>query len=124
MGQSGYYRVNYPVEDWSALSALLARDPSALGPMDRANLLSDAFCLAESGHIGYKVALDMTHYLQQEEHLVPWDAVARKLEAMGSLLKLSPTFPLFKEYVVDLVSKQYERLGWLDNGTHIEKMNR
>ena len=124
MGQFGYYRVNYPAEGWSSLAALLARDPSALGPMDRASLLNDAFSLAESGHIGYTVPLDMTRYLEQEEHLVPWDTVYDKLVAMGSLLELSPTFPLFREYVVDLVSKHYERLGWLDDGTHAERMNR
>ena len=116
--------MNYPAQDWSALTALLVREPSALGPMDRANLLNDAFSLAESGHIGYTVPLDMTRYMEQEEHLVPWDTVYDKLVAMGSLLELSPTFPLFKKYVVDLVSKQYQRLGWLDNGTHTERMNR
>ena len=124
VGQFGYYRVNYPAKDWSALTTLLAREPSALGHVDRASLLNDAFSLAESGHISYTVPLDLTNYLEQEVHLVPWATVYDKLVAMGSLLEQSPTFPLFREYVVDLVSKNYERLGWQDNGTHIERLNR
>ena len=124
VGQFGYYRVNYPAEDWSALTTLLAREPSALGHMDRASLLNDAFSLAESGHISYTVPLDMTRNLEQEVHLVPWATIYDKLVAMGSLLELSPTFPLFREYVVDLVHKNYERLGWQDKGTHIERINR
>ena len=48
--------------------------------------------------------------------LVPWDTVCEQweLEAMGSLLERSPNF---QEYMVDLVSRNYERLGWQDNGT-------
>jgi glutamyl aminopeptidase len=124
VGQFGYYRVNYPAEGWSALADLLARDPSALGPMDRASLLNDAFSLAESGHIGYSVPLSMTRYLEQEQHLVPWDTVYDQLVGLGQLLQLTPAFPLFRAYVVELVGPHYDRLGWRDQGSHVERMNR
>ena len=44
-----------------------------LEPRDRAHLLNDAFSLAEAGLVSYRVPLDMTAYLAQETHLVPWD---------------------------------------------------
>jgi len=124
VGQYGYYRVNYPPEDWATLAKLLVREPTALAPMDRASLLNDAFSLAESGHIGYNVPLSMTEYLQQETHLVAWDTVFDQLASMGSLLEFTSTFPLFRRYVVDLVSPHYDRLGWRDDGSHVERMNR
>merc|ERR1719244_2251525 len=83
VGQFGYYRVNYPLADWASLASLLVLSPSALGPMDRASLLNDAFSLAESGQLSYSVPLDMTRYLEQETHLVPWDTVYDQLVALG-----------------------------------------
>lgn len=116
--------MNYPAEDWDRLADLLARDHSALGPMDRASLLNDAFSLAESGHIGYTVPLAMTRYLEQETHLVPWDTVYDKLVGMAVLLRRTPAYPKFRAYVVDLVAPHYARLGWRDDGSHTEKTNR
>ena len=72
VGQFGYYRVNYPGEDWAALANTLVEDPHSLPPMDRASLLSDAFSLAEAGMLGYEIPLSITAYLSQESHLVPW----------------------------------------------------
>lgn len=124
VGQFGYYRVNYPPEGWDSLADLLIKEPTTLGPMDRASLLNDAFSLAESGHIGYDTPLSMTRYLEKETHLVPWDTVYDKLVAMGGLLESSPSYPLFRSYVVDLVIPHYDRLGWRDEGSHIERTNR
>lgn len=39
---------------------------------DRSNLLHDAFKLASAGYIGYDLALNMTRYLVDESHYVPW----------------------------------------------------
>ena len=39
----GYYRVNYPAEDWDAFTSLLSSNPEALSASDRASLINDAF---------------------------------------------------------------------------------
>jgi len=124
VGQFGYYRVNYPPEEWDTLANLLIENPTTLDPMDRASLLNDAFSLAESGHIGYDIPLSMTRYLEKETHLVPWDTVYDKLMIMGGLLERTPSYPLYRSYVVDLVIPHYQRLGWIDEGSHLERTNR
>jgi len=124
VGQFGFYRVNYPAQEWENLARLLVDNPNALGPMDRASLLNDAFSLAESGHIGYNIPMEMTKYLAKEEHLVPWDTTYDKLVTMGKLLHKTSTYRLFRNYLVDLVSDHYDRLGWKDEGSHVQKMNR
>ena len=43
---------------------------------------------------------------------------------MGKLLKDSPSYSLFRNYVLNLVTDHYERLQWKDDGTHIEKLHR
>ena len=124
VGQFGYYRVNYSPSDWASLANLLVEDPESLGPMDRASLLSDAFSLAESGMLGYEVPLSMTAYLGQESHLVPWETIYNKLVNIGSLLENTEVYPAFRNYVVNLVSRHYQRLGWREDGTHLERLNR
>jgi len=124
VGQFGFYRVNYPAQDWENLAQLLVNNPDALGPMDRASLLNDAFSLAESGHIGYNVPMAMTKYLSKEKHLVPWDTTYDKLISMGKLLQKTSTYRLYRNYIVDIISDHYDRLGWEDEGSHVEKMNR
>merc|ERR1711879_805651 len=47
-----------------------------------------------------------------------------QMVVMGNLLEFTPTFPLFRAYVVDLVSPHYDQLGWRDDGSHVERMNR
>ena len=124
VGQFGFYRVNYPEAEWANLAQILMEDPNSLGPMDRASLLNDAFSLAEAGLIRYNIPLDMTAYLAQETHLVPWDTIYSSLRVMGSLLRNTASYRHYRKYIVDLVSAHYERLGWEDEGSHMDKINR
>ena len=124
VGQFGYYRVNYPSEQWTQLANLLVQQPQALGPMDRASLLNDAFALAEAGHLNYTTPLDMIAYLAQETHLVPWDTVYSSLNKLGVRLRNSLSFREYRQYIVHLVKDHYHRLGWEDEGSHTDKLNR
>ena len=124
VGQYGFYRVNYPDAEWASLARILMEDHTSLGPMDRASLLNDAFSLAEAGLIRYNIPLDMTAYLAQETHLVPWDTIYSSLRRLGSLLRQTASYRHYRKYIVDLVSDHYERLGWEDEGSHTDKINR
>lgn len=124
VGQFGFYRVNYPKEDWQTLADVLVSNPLAIEPLDRAHLINDAFSLAESGHIAYDIPLSMTKYLKKETHLVPWETVFEKLIRMSTKLRYTDAYPLLRKYLVELVSSHYESLGWKDEGTHLEKLNR
>ena len=44
---TGYYRVNYPAANWDALILQLQKDHLAFTAADRAQLINDAFSLAE-----------------------------------------------------------------------------
>lgn len=43
---TGFYRVNYPKENWDRLINILNTDHMVLSSTDRAQLLDDAFALA------------------------------------------------------------------------------
>ena len=74
--------------------------------------------------IRYNIPLDMTAYLAQETHLVPWDTIYSSLRSMGSLLRNTASYRHYRTYIQDLVSAHYERLGWEDEGSHTDKINR
>ena len=42
---TGFYRVNYPRENWDALIQKLIEDHNTFSALDRAQLISDAFAL-------------------------------------------------------------------------------
>lgn len=62
-----------------------------LSVLDRANLLNDAFSLAEAGELDYKFVLLMCKYLRQEYHSVPWEVASSKLRSIYSLLNSRET---------------------------------
>ena len=44
---TGYYRVNYPLDNWDAIIKALIKDLNTFSPADRAQLLNDAFSLSQ-----------------------------------------------------------------------------
>ena len=43
---TGFYRVNYPRENWDALTEALIKDHKTFSALDRAQLINDAFALS------------------------------------------------------------------------------
>ena len=80
---------------------------------DRANLLDDAFALAEAGLVGYDVPLGMVGYLKAEGHTVPWKAANRHLIILGARsaglplrkhLQVRSSFALLRSSFKDIVA--------------------
>ena len=51
-----------------------------------------------------------------EQSLIPWESAYDKINTMGRLLQNSPSYSLFRKYVLDLVKDHYERLKFIDEG--------
>ncbi|KAG7275826.1 hypothetical protein CRUP_016766 [Coryphaenoides rupestris] len=76
---SGYFRVNYDLENWERLLTLLHTDHQAIPIINRAQLMDDAFNLARAKVINTTLALRLTAYLARERDYIPWEA------ALGNL---------------------------------------
>ncbi|XP_059611048.1 uncharacterized protein LOC132257980 [Phlebotomus argentipes] len=90
--QVGYYIVNY--DDWSELVNQMKDAGNQFSVMDRAQLLHDAFKLADSMTISYTVPLDLTTYLlsTNETDYVPWSVVTSKFSSLYAMLDDSLDF--------------------------------
>ena len=97
MGQKGFYRVNYPREDWNEFIKMLDTNKELFSQADRAHLLNDAFSLAESGHLEYDIPMAMVAYLKKEEGLIPWETAYKSLEKIRRLLQGTKVYPLLRK---------------------------
>lgn len=113
----GYYRVNYEVTGWETLNHLLRYYHKRLSVSDRAHLLEDAFSLAAAGELDYAVAMNMTAYLPQEHHAVPWKVAESKLAVIDTLLSSTTSSSKFKKYVRDVVDSVYHEVAWTVDNT-------
>lgn len=81
---------------WSLLSKTLIDNIDEFSVSDRAHLLNDAFSLAESTQIDYRIALDLTNYLVNENSYVPWSVAASKIGGLKNYLYYSDLYSQFK----------------------------
>nr|CAD7266751.1 unnamed protein product [Timema shepardi] len=79
---------------------------------DRAHLLDDAFKLADSGLLDYKIALNLTGYLGNETEYVPWSVAATNFGFLRKMLSGTITYPKLRKYVRKLVEKAYQQVSW------------
>lgn len=96
--ETGYYRVNYDVENWKMLTDYLMNPKKfkKIGTLNRAQLLDDALNLARAGKLDYHLALNLTRYLVHEKEYVPWQAGFVALSYLGSMFIRTGNYDLFK----------------------------
>ncbi|KAM4050461.1 glutamyl aminopeptidase isoform 1-T1 [Anomaloglossus baeobatrachus] len=121
----GFFRVNYEIGVWSNLSTLLQQKHNVFTPGDRAGMIDDVFALASAERLDYNVSLDLTKYLDKETDYLPWVRVSSALSYLNDMLEDDDTiYPKFQEYLQKKVKPIANQLGWLDEGSDIQKLLR
>lgn len=110
--ETGFYRVNYDQQNWVLLAKQLVDNHTAIHVMNRAQIVDDALNLAKSGYLDYLTALATTAYLSKEHEFLPWASALNGLKYLDSMLKRSPAYGEFQEYMLRLVGPLYTRLGF------------
>lgn len=112
---TGYYRVNYDTRNWRLLASHLlnSSQQDMLSAITRAQLLDDALNLARAGALGYDVALNMTRYLAaRESHYVPWRAMFENMRFLDFMLRQTPTYGLFQNYLLKTLATMKSNMGF------------
>lgn len=68
---SDYYRVNYDTQNWNLLIKQLEENKTKIHILNRAQLIDDAFTLAFENELDYRIPVQLTNYLQNENEIVP-----------------------------------------------------
>ncbi|XP_057710612.1 thyrotropin-releasing hormone-degrading ectoenzyme isoform X1 [Corythoichthys intestinalis] len=112
INQTGYFRVNYDLQNWKLLIQQLHADPQVISVGNRAGLIDDAFNLARAGYLPQGVALQLLGYLPEETSFLPWHAASRALYQLDKLLDRTDDYKLFGDYVLKQVAARYHQMGW------------
>jgi hypothetical protein len=83
---AGYYRVNYDSQNWRLLMNQLYRDHTVIGPVNRAELVDDAFNLGYAEWIDQLLFFDMIKYLQKEADPLPFVTAFSGLNTVANLI--------------------------------------
>ena len=110
--QTGFYRVNYDQQNWKLIEEALKSDHTSIHATNRAQILNDAFRLAEVGFLNYSTALGLTNYLQKEEDYVPWQAALTSLQYLDTMLGRTGAYGNYKTYLAGELKLTYNRLGF------------
>ncbi|XP_058792954.1 aminopeptidase Ey-like [Phymastichus coffea] len=125
---SGYYRVDYEIENWQALITFLKLGSlESLPSVSRAALIDDAFNLARASLRNYSLPLTLIAYLKRERDYVPWITVSRIVSFLDDKLRDRPdTQQTFRRYVIELIKPIYEELTTKEKASDIliRKMHR
>ncbi|MBN3324836.1 TRHDE protein, partial [Atractosteus spatula] len=112
INQTGYFRVNYDLQNWRLLIEQLMRNPEVISVGNRAGLIDDVFNLARAGYLPQNIPLEIICYLPQEKEFLPWHAASRSLYHLDKLLDRTEEYSIFSDYVLKQVASVYHRLGW------------
>ncbi|XP_071358305.1 thyrotropin-releasing hormone-degrading ectoenzyme-like isoform X2 [Trachinotus anak] len=116
INQTGYFRVNYDLQNWKLLIQQLHTNPQIISVGNRAGLIDDAFNLARAGYLPQGVPLQLIGYLPEETSFLPWHAASRALYQLDKLLDRTEEYSLFSDYVLKQVASRYHQMGWPTNG--------
>ena len=69
--------MNYDENNWKLIAKQLRKDHQKINVINRAQIIDDAFNLAESDMLEYEKALSVTGYLNNEIEYIPWKSAVR-----------------------------------------------
>ncbi|PIK40302.1 Glutamyl aminopeptidase [Apostichopus japonicus] len=123
--EKGYYRVNYDIANWEALSLQLNTDHTMIPITDRSGLLDDAFNLAQAEQLDYVKVLDMTVYMDKEMEYIPWDAAYSNFMWLSDILRYQPAFADWRVYLQSKTKTLLNKYNdWSAEVSHLENFLR
>ncbi|XP_040896382.1 aminopeptidase N-like [Toxotes jaculatrix] len=105
---SGYFRVNYDLDNWNRLLSLLDSNHQTLSVINRAQIIDDAFNLARAKMISTTLALTTTRYLSKERDYIPWESALRNLEYYILMFDRTGVYGALQAYLKKQIQPLFE----------------
>ncbi|XP_048453600.1 glutamyl aminopeptidase [Rhincodon typus] len=121
----GFYRVQYEASTWDEIINQLIREHNFFSVADRTGLIDDTFSLGRATLLNYSVALNMTKYLENELEYLPWSKAISSSAYIRDMLQGDEIlYAKFQDYWRKQVKPITDKLGWKDEGTHLNRLLR
>lgn len=105
---SGYFRVNYDLDNWDRLLSLLNTNHQALSTINRAQIIDDAFNLARAKMVSTVLALRTTKYLSKERDYIPWESAIRNFDYYILMFDRTEVYGALQAYLKKQVQPLFE----------------
>ncbi|RNA03939.1 Aminopeptidase N, partial [Brachionus plicatilis] len=110
---SGFYRVNYDVENWNLIIKQLYDNHSEIDVVNRAQLIDDSFNLARAEQLDIDIFLSIIKYLSNETSYIPFEVSFNSIKFMDNMLYSNYNlYSKFKKFCLGLYRNAYETIGW------------
>lgn len=84
--QTGFYRVNYDINNWQMIIQQLVTNLTIIPRVGRSQILDDSLNLARGGRLPYQVALTLSSYISNDREYIPWQTALTNLGYIESML--------------------------------------
>lgn len=121
VNQTGFYRVNYTEDMWTAIIHTLWNNHTKFSPADRANLIDDAFSLNEAGMLHAVIPLKLSLYLVKERDYVPWETAQAALHSWRKRLCEHSAYRMFIAFFRRLLKPVVRYVNQREEESHLEK---
>lgn len=107
-GGDYYYISNYSEADWSLLAKELKQ--GRLDSVDRANLIFDAYQLADKSRLSYEIFFSLLDSLPKEKNYLPWSVSVTAINSLFSKLSTSNGASLMKyqNYIRKIAAQAFD----------------
>ncbi|XP_028292454.1 aminopeptidase N-like [Gouania willdenowi] len=105
---SGYFRVNYDLDNWNRLLSILNLNHQELSVINRAQIIDDAFNLARAKMISTTLALKTTKYLFKERDYIPWESFLRNLDYYTLMFDRTEVYGALQAYLKQQIQPLFE----------------
>lgn len=86
---TGYYRINYDIENWKRIASYLASENyMKIHVLNRAQIFNDAFHFMITKQLDSSIFWKITEYLVRETDYVAWYPMFKAMEYMSSVFPL------------------------------------
>ncbi|XP_025267718.1 aminopeptidase N-like [Camponotus floridanus] len=120
--QTGYYRVNYDIENWRRMASYLnSTNYREIHVLNRAQIIDDAFHLMITNQLNSTVFWNIAKYLSQETDYVAWYPMFKALEYLSNIFLFQERIYIkIKVKVLILLYKLLDSLKYneLDSNEH------
>lgn len=111
---TGFFRVNYDLENWNKLIQQLRTNYKLIDPINRAQLIDDSFNLGRAEYLSQTVFLNIISYLSNETDGLPFETAFDGLYFISNMFSNNYTaHNLFK--VPKSLSSKLKLIFYLNN---------
>jgi puromycin-sensitive aminopeptidase len=122
--QTGFFRVNYPPEEWRILHGAITK--KQIPAIDRLGLQNDAYALVRSGKAPASLFLNLAEAYQEESDASVLGDFSANLGGLEALISEQPYAGQFELFVRAIFAKLAEGLSWdpLPSDAHLDSIKR